>query len=168
MAGSRFRDVFARGRKRLKLTQAEIGRAIGISGRSVWHWENKGGLPDRDHLRKLVRFVDARDAKLGDEMIAAFGETRDALELQSAGSFAAASTLSPTHLELVVEGLISTTASALDLPTKPVRAATLAFLEKLREANIPLATIIAVLRKDANQGSPMLSARRAKEELAAT
>jgi WD40 repeat protein/transcriptional regulator with XRE-family HTH domain len=44
-------------REKVGLTQQEIGEALGVSRRTIQHWEAGTTFPDTDHLRKLIAFL---------------------------------------------------------------------------------------------------------------
>lgn len=45
-------------RKRKKLTQAELGKALGYSARTVSDWENGATEPNVTAIKALVKFFD--------------------------------------------------------------------------------------------------------------
>jgi DNA-binding XRE family transcriptional regulator len=47
----------AAGRNRLGKTQDEFGRDVGVSGMTVWRWEQGTSLPRRKHWPKLEEMI---------------------------------------------------------------------------------------------------------------
>ena len=45
-------------RKRMHLTQEELGGRIGVSKSAVAKWETNRGIPDRDNLKRLSDVLD--------------------------------------------------------------------------------------------------------------
>ena len=48
-----FGQYIARRRKHMGLTQEELAEKVGVSKSAIAKWENNGGLPDRDNLKRL-------------------------------------------------------------------------------------------------------------------
>ena len=44
-------------RKHLLMTQADLAKKMNVSKSAVAKWENNGGIPDRDNLRKLSEVI---------------------------------------------------------------------------------------------------------------
>ena len=50
----RIGDIIAKKRRELGLTQTELGKMLGISGKAVSKWERGLSNPCREHMEKLV------------------------------------------------------------------------------------------------------------------
>lgn len=50
----RIGDIISNKRKELGLTQAELGKMLGISGKAVSKWERGLSKPCQEHMKKLV------------------------------------------------------------------------------------------------------------------
>lgn len=59
-------------RRRLGLTQEDLGKRLGIKSRAVSRWEIGTSGPSRQHRKELVTILGERDAAVGAELASAF------------------------------------------------------------------------------------------------
>jgi len=115
------------------LTQEQLGRRVGVSGRAIYRWERDAAVPTRRNRTALVTAVAILNQAAGDQLKAA-------LEQGPAAPVVPAAT---THfprisVELALNLAVLGLAEALDVSPRLVRAALPRFSRQLRDAGVTL------------------------------
>ena len=148
----------------LERSQAEFGRLLGSSRRTVQRWTAGQSTPTRTQVEELARLVHPRDAELAAQLADHLGETFESLGIvvaqpaPSEGVVEAAPAM-PTPMEtprpapppqrpaptLLVEAVVCAAADAMNLSPSAVRASLRAAFERAHALELTVAEVVEAL-----------------------
>ena len=128
-------------RTEAKLTQEELGRRIGLSGRAIYRWERGEYGPTRRNRSALVTTISVLHPEAGQRLKAAFdGAT-------SAAPRAVALAASPTSHDVAVQLSLLAFAHQLDAPPGRVRTALVRFCKQLASTQLTVDALRACVER---------------------
>jgi transcriptional regulator with XRE-family HTH domain len=144
MAGAVFlnRDVTAlviRARISARLSQAQLGAALGLSKRTMGRVERRQSRLAVSEVIALARLTHPHDLDLARELAAAASETPESLGLTTSNPMLTLPT------KLVVDAVVCAAAEALAIAPGPVRLALHAAFKRAREMRLTLEDVEAAL-----------------------
>lgn len=119
----------------VRLTQVQLGRRMGLSGRAVYRWERGAAVPSKRHRAALVTALQAVNPQVAEWLAAIMASELDGKQAAAAPAEAAPA---PIDEAAMVERAIFMMADELDLPSRRVRGSLRRFLKSLRGAKLTL------------------------------
>jgi DNA-binding XRE family transcriptional regulator len=141
----------------LGLTQETLGRALGLSRRTIQRWDALQSQPAPFELARLAALVAPKDERLASRIAAAAGTNLEKLGLVAPPVVAVPPPppppppprAAPQHL---VDVVVCAAAEALSLAPQSVRPALLAAFEKAREVDLTVEEVASVLGVNKQNG----------------
>jgi len=141
-ARSKLANAIFQARRAAGLTQAELGRRVGLKGRAVYRWERDESAPTKRNRTALAAAFTAVKPELGawftDAMTTAIEGPKEAT------AAAPATPPTPSGPE-VLERAVFVLADELDLPPRRARGALKRLVSRLRDAKLNLETVQSLL-----------------------
>jgi hypothetical protein len=133
-------------RVHLHLTQAQLGEALGSSGRTGHRWSVRRARPSNSQLETLARMVYPVDATTAEGLAWAAGTTLEELGLVTKPVPQAEVALSPPGPPLpppekVADSVVCAAAEAMDVAPRMIRGALLAAFTRARELGLSIETV---------------------------
>jgi transcriptional regulator with XRE-family HTH domain len=141
-------------RRALKMTQAELAEAIGVSSRTVIRWEKGHASLVADQVREIAGLVREEDEELADELFVVTGVSAEdgaavevvaALEALPAPAPKEPETVSappgpaPTHL---IDAVLFAAADAVDMVPRAVTPAVVAAFTRAHELGLGIEAVV--------------------------
>jgi hypothetical protein len=135
-------EVLVRAKHALGLTDAELGKAMKCSTRTVSRFWGHASSPGHLHFRALATFAFPKDASLAADLATAGGVTLEQLGLRTpapapqAPRAAPPPELPPVATRLLAESVVCSAAEELDAPPRAVRGVLRAAFRRAREMRL--------------------------------
>lgn len=129
-------------RRATGLTQAALGKRLGLKDRAVYRWECADAVPSRRRLGELVTAIQAIDPSAAARLATELASAAASEGKKVAPALIVPSPIpAPISLELAMFSL----AEDLELAPRRVRSALVPFLKRLRAANVSVEVAEQVL-----------------------
>jgi DNA-binding XRE family transcriptional regulator len=131
-------------RKRLRVTQEEMGASLGISRKTYHLFETQRWFPDAREHAHFAKRLHELDPALAGVFADVNGEALEEYAIVKLAPGAAEAGLDPKQAKLVFEAAVYATAEELDMSPKAVRPIAAGVLTRLAESGISLAQAAAL------------------------
>lgn len=125
------------------LTQAQLGKRLGLKGRAVYRWERDDSSPTQRHRRELVQVIRAVNPRAGIVLEEAIVSARKNIDKGTPAASDCVSAVAPPALDphAALESAVYQAADELEVPARQLRGALARLFARLRQANLTLESI---------------------------
>jgi transcriptional regulator with XRE-family HTH domain len=140
-------DLLVRGREALRMTQDQLGEALGASLRTVQRWDAGDASPNIVQVRTLAQLVFPKNRALAAELADVASETLESLGLARPGA-------SPTALRgALIDAILCAAADAMGARPSAARAGLVAAFARARELGVGVDELEARLKEPRGEES---------------